>query len=1123
MRRTSFLLLFLLLVFTGTTSFAAVFGTVIAPRGGAAYSDIVLDESRARLYLVNSTLNQIDIYNLKTRAFATPIKTHTQPLSAALSRDNKFLYVTAYASLVLDVIDLSKDTISTSINLPTGPEGVAVGVDNRVLISAVSPAGTSTTNTLLIYDPAKSLGNNLQSVSIAPPPPTPPVLPTPSGRVFVSYRGKLAPTKDGRFIVGANGNTGTSKVVFVYEVASGTVLRSRSISNLSSALSISPDGTKFMAGSSLFDLNTLQVLAQENASNAPFGFAAGANFNLQANQGGSVFAPGGNLLYAAFNIAPVGVTRANTTQLLLNDPDNLLIKTGIQLPENMAGKMVTDATGANIYAISDSGFTIIPIGNLNSVPVVNPASRSVLLLSDQCGVFSAQSVGIDATVNSGTGRYTIAVAPYTAATTGLGGGGGAGGGIIIILPGGGGIVIPGGGGGGIFNPGGGGGGTVNLPTNATGPIAQLTSVNGIPGVQFRYNPQAARNPGTVGPSDYQITSPEAVNLPGNIHVYQNNRDSVAGGKLNPVQLNQNAGEGLTDMYLDSARNRIYITNSGLNRVEVFNTTTGIFLPPIKVGQLPHGMALSPDGTTLYVQNTGGESISMIDLVKGVQTGIVEFPAIPFNSGVALITPQAIAATGRGPQMVMSDGTLWKITGNQAIPRPLNKSVFGPTATSVAAGNPALRVMASTPGGEYVLLFTGTGNAYLYDYTVDDYVLGKQVLNAPLSGYIGPITAGPGGNYYLVGGTLLNSSLTPSADGSGIGAVGGGTLPGAAIGSGRPVSAVAAISNTLVAEFTEPVRANGTATVGDAGQIELYDPANGRLSGIFPALEGSPSQVTGTGRAVVIPHAMAVDTRTNTAYVLTASGLQIVALANTPAGTRPAINPGAVVNYANFTTAIAAGGLMTIFGKNLASDGTGKSPLPTILGNACVTVNNVPIPLLYTSSGQINAQVPTTLAAGRYPLVVRNLTTNSTSVSTILTVAKYAPAILLGPGGSPSIYHSDGSAVTTDNPANRDQHLVIYATGLGPTKGGTVTTGVAAPAKPLAVTDPVSVTIGTPGYSQANMIVNWAGLVPGLIGIDQINITVPGSHMKGPALPVVVKIGGVSSPAVGASAAFIPVE
>jgi uncharacterized protein (TIGR03437 family) len=215
--------------------------------------------------------------------------------------------------------------------------------------------------------------------------------------------------------------------------------------------------------------------------------------------------------------------------------------------------------------------------------------------------------------------------------------------------------------------------------------------------------------------------------------------------------------------------------------------------------------------------------------------------------------------------------------------------------------------------------------------------------------------------------------------------------------------------------------------------------------------------------------------------------------------------------------------MTIFGNNLATDGTAKAPLPTILGGACVTLNNVPLPLLYTSSGQINAQIPTTLAAGKYPLVIRNLNSNTAAQSTTVTVAKYAPAILLGKGGTPSIVHSDGSAITKDNPATRDQHLVIYATGLGPTKGGTVTTGAAAPASPLAVTDPVSVTIGTPGYSQANMIVNWSGLVPGLVGIYQVNITVPGTHISGSSLPVVLKVGGVSSPVSGSGAAFIPVD
>ena len=56
---------------------------------------------------------------------------------------------------------------------------------------------------------------------------------------------------------------------------------------------MSPDGSKFMAGLVLFETETLQVLAQQNASNSPFVFPGGGtnNFNLQQNQGGSVFSP----------------------------------------------------------------------------------------------------------------------------------------------------------------------------------------------------------------------------------------------------------------------------------------------------------------------------------------------------------------------------------------------------------------------------------------------------------------------------------------------------------------------------------------------------------------------------------------------------------------------------------------------------------------------------------------------------------------------------------------------------------------------------------------------------------------------------------------------------------------
>ena len=172
------------------------------------------------------------------------------------------------------------------------------------------------------------------------PPPTSPVTPTVPGREFLAYRGALLATPDGKYLVGANGVSGTVRLVFIYETASATVLRSREVTNLSNVISVAPDNSRFMAGSALFDINTLQVIAQENVSNSPFAFPSGntSNFNTAANQGGSVFTPDGTQLYAAFNINPVQTpaAKANVSQLLINDPNNLLIQMGVQMPEKIS-------------------------------------------------------------------------------------------------------------------------------------------------------------------------------------------------------------------------------------------------------------------------------------------------------------------------------------------------------------------------------------------------------------------------------------------------------------------------------------------------------------------------------------------------------------------------------------------------------------------------------------------------------------------------------------------------------------------------------------------------------------------------------------------------------------------
>jgi uncharacterized protein (TIGR03437 family) len=258
--------------------------------------------------------------------------------------------------------------------------------------------------------------------------------------------------------------------------------------------------------------------------------------------------------------------------------------------------------------------------------------------------------------------------------------------------------------------------------------------------------------------------------------------------------------------------------------------------------------------------------------------------------------------------------------------------------------------------------------------------------------------------------------------------------------------------------------------------------------------------------------MAVDAAGTTAYLLTTSGVSVVSLAGAAPTVRPVVASGGVVNSASYGTAIAPGSVVSIFGSNLANDArAGTSPLPTVLGGVCATLNNKPLSLLLTSPTQINVQVPVELAAGRYPLVIRSLEKNVASGSQSVTVAKVAPAVYTQSSGYAALYHKDGRPVTSSNPASRDEPLVMYATGLGTTTGGKVTTGQPAPSNPLAVTGSVQVYFGDPAMKQSEVIVDWSGLAPGFIGLYQLNLRVPGAHTKGDPLPVTIKIGGVTSP------------
>jgi uncharacterized protein (TIGR03437 family) len=309
-------------------------------------------------------------------------------------------------------------------------------------------------------------------------------------------------------------------------------------------------------------------------------------------------------------------------------------------------------------------------------------------------------------------------------------------------------------------------------------------------------------------------------------------------------------------------------------------------------------------------------------------------------------------------------------------------------------------------------------------------------------------------------------------------------------------------------------------------VELVDLNTGNTIRNGASLEGPISTQVGTTRVNVDGRTMAVDGTGTNIFAITTSGLSVLPLEAPLPADRPTINQGGTVNLSSYTANFAPGSLISIFGRNLATDGLfTQGTAPTLMGGLCITMNNQPLPLLMTSTGQVNAQIPPELAAGRSSMILRNIDRKASSAAQQITLVKAAPAVFANAETKEVILvRHNGTQITKSDPARRDEALMLFATGLGATKGGRVISGQASPTTPLAeVTDEVKLYFGDPRYSQSEMIVEWVGLIPGIIGVYQVNLRVPGNRMRGEDLNVLLRVGGVDSQKTGPAVPTVAVE
>ncbi len=217
-------------------------------------------------------------------------------------------------------------------------------------------------------------------------------------------------------------------------------------------------------------------------------------------------------------------------------------------------------------------------------------------------------------------------------------------------------------------------------------------------------------------------------------------------------------------------------------------------------------------------------------------------------------------------------------------------------------------------------------------------------------------------------------------------------------------------------------------------------------------------------------------------------LQVVAKAP------PSIFFQGVLDNATFTPGdiVSQGDIMVVKGEQFSFSPFTPGPappLPTTLGGTSVIVNDAPVPLFYTSYGQIAFQMPTDTPLGTAIVQVKRTDEPTASNKASVQVAARAPRLLV-------VVNQDGSINTAAKPAKAGEVLTIYAIGFGATNPA-VRTGAPAPgAEPLArVTPNASLAFGN-GIGKVVAEPFFAGLTPTYAGLYQLNVFVPADSPKG---------------------------
>lgn len=579
-------------------------------------------------------------------------------------------------------------------------------------------------------------------------------------------------------------------------------------------------------------------------------------------------------------------------------------------------------------------------------------------------------------------------------------------------------------------------------------------------VKVSVDPNAFQNQKGTVTASIAISSPTAINLPPAVRVVVNMKDPDQRGTTVDVP------GTLVDILTDPSRDRFYVLRQDTNQVLVFDGTNNTQVAALRTTNVPTQMAMTFDQRYLLVGSDKSQIIPVFDLES-----LKPLPPIIMPGGHY---PRSIAASAKAVLAACRvAGTVHTID---------RVDVGMRTATQL----PSLGIfkndinvntnLVGSPNGSSILGVSADGTVMLYNANVDTFTVMRKDYASLAGAY-----AASAFDQYVAGNNLLNSSLVSIA-----------TLE-----SGSGQSSGFAFVDQSAFRTTAPDSAS-------PGVIQRVDTTTG--IGIR-ATRMAEAPILGNKTYAFTRSIAPLYSRT-AVVALTTSGFTVLPWTYDASVAPPKIT--SVVNAADLGPSVAPGGLITAFGTNLSpvNIATKDIPLPTALGDSCLTVNGLPLPLIFTSPTQINAQLPFQ-ATGNVTLILR--TPGGVSDNYNLVIQPAAPSVFRAAIDGydsliPTIVRGEnGLIVTTSNPVHRGDALAIYLTGLGQTMPA-LDAGLPAPADPLAY----ALTEPTVSLGAVSLPVSYAGLTPGQVGLYQINVSVPHNVPTGLTIPLKITQGAAST-------------